>query len=122
MGTRIFQHSSSFFMSADNQVKASEAAKRFAKTSECYEARALDNPSAIDLLKAYNYIPRLDSEGNIVGIRFQGGKLLDDGMMFHALAPFVSEGSFIAMSTWPDQEPAITWTIKQSQCWEQSRI
>lgn len=122
MGTRIFQHSSSFFMSAQNQELAAEAAKKFAQNSGCHEARGLKNPSVVDLLKAYNYIPRLDSEGNIVGIRFQGGKLLDDGMMFHALAPFVSEGSFIAMSTWPDQEPAITWTIKENQCWEQSRI
>jgi hypothetical protein len=121
MGYRIFQHSSSFFMSAENQAKAQEAVAQFAKQCECYEARELKDPNVVSLLKAYNYFPKLDDNRNIVSIHFQGGKLLDDHYMFDVLAPFVPQGSFVAMSAYPDEPPAFSWLFDGKQCLEQGR-
>lgn len=117
-------------MSAEDQAKAQEAVAQFAKQCECYEARELKDPSVVSLLKAYNYFPKLDANGNIVSIHFQGGKLLDDHYMFDVLAPFVPQGSFVAMSEYPDEcpcprwnciPPAFSWVFDGKQCLEQGR-
>jgi hypothetical protein len=38
-----------------------------------------------------------DQDSDVVGIQFYGEKLGDDAVLFHAIAPFVEEGSWIEM-------------------------
>lgn len=48
------------------------------------------------ILKAWRWKPKF-KDGNIVGIEFTGEKLGSDKVLWEALAPFVTKGSFIIM-------------------------
>lgn len=50
-----------------------------------------------EMLEEWRWPAKLDDEGNIVGLRFEGEKLGDDLRFFGALAKFVVSGSYIHM-------------------------
>ncbi len=59
------------------------------------------DPAQWDSLKEamddWRYPIKLDSDGNVVGINFNGGKLGDEEFMFETIAPFVEAGSALHM-------------------------
>lgn len=51
-----------------------------------------------DALGEWSWTPRFDTEGNVVDLVHEGDKLINDGALFSAIAPYVAAGSFIVMA------------------------
>jgi hypothetical protein len=59
--------------------------------------RVLDSKDVTEALHAWRWHPNLDDDGNIFMLYFNGEKLGQDEVLFKAIAPYVTEGSYVAM-------------------------
>ena len=86
-------------------------------TSEVLNAETLE-----DALVAWRWGPAewCDHEQGITQLDFTGQKIGDDWALFKAIAPFVKNGSYIAMT---GEDGAIwRWYFKNGQCIEQEGV
>ena len=68
----------------------------------------------------YCYNFKLNAEGDITAIEFQGEKLRDDYEMFQKIAPFVRDGSFLEMM---GEDGALwRWVFRNGRCQEVNAI
>ena len=68
-------------------------------------------------IQRFGYIPKLDNDGNIVEIDFEGERLgHDEDVMFNAIAPYVEDGSFIEMVG--EDGDRWRWVFKNGECKE----
>jgi len=61
---------------------------------------------------AWRYCPEHDKEKNIIGLRFLGDCLLDDDVLFMALAPYVRTGSYLEITS---SEGKWRWSFRNEQ-------
>jgi hypothetical protein len=65
-------------------------------------------------LRFCRWAPEFDEEGNIIDIEFTGEKYGNEDILFNALAPFVKNGSFIAMVN--DRREVWRWRFDGQKC------
>ena len=64
----------------------------------------------------WRYCPRNDNKQNVVGLIFLGDRLLDDEILFRALARYVQDGSYLDISA---SEGKWRWSFQNGQMfWE----
>lgn len=69
-----------------------------------------------EALKAWRWYPKNDTDGNIIGISFEGEKAGDDKILFDAIAPFVEDESYIQMRG--EEEDIWRWEFDNGKCKE----
>lgn len=71
-----------------------------------------------EAMEAWGWGLQEERGGDVIGINFNGEKLLDDAILFAAIAPFVQDGSYIHME---GEDGFIwRWLFKDGQMEEQS--
>lgn len=69
-----------------------------------------------ELMDEWRWEVELDDAGNVCGIQFNGQKLGDDMILFKAIAPFVSPGSYIEMQG--EDDCLWRWVFNGTTCEE----
>lgn len=121
MGYNIKQLDHKFYIFADNKQRALEAVKHlksskttgFSWVSGAYkEADSLD-----EALDDWGWNIQVDPiSEDVTGIIFEGDKAGDDLLMLEAIAPFVSDGSYIEMCG--EDGEHWRWFFKGGRCIE----
>lgn len=70
-----------------------------------------------EILIAWRWVPKIDKNGNIIGIHFEGGEFNDDDMLFNIIAPYVVSGNYIQMQG--EDRANWKWVFKNSKCIQQ---
>jgi len=99
MGYLITQEDADFFV-AKKDVDAFVADAKKALTTLpawCHRGYHDRLQSLSDVLDCWSYQATLDAKGNIVGLEFLGEKLLEQPILWDAVAPLVREGSYLEM-------------------------
>lgn len=92
--------SQSFFILAENKPRALVAIKDI-KTDSCpYSIWAAAQGIVFgkifeEGMVGWRYCPLVDTEQNVVWLRFLGDNLLDDEVLFRALAPYIRDESYL---------------------------
>lgn len=89
-----------FEIKADKIPAAYEAMKKLiAKANKrTYYSPYSVGKDLFDTIIGWGWEFETDDKDNVNGVMFTGEKLGDDDMLFEALAPFVTKGSYIEMS------------------------
>jgi hypothetical protein len=69
-----------------------------------------------EAMLAFRWETSLNEAGDIVSICFEGEKLGDDEVFFHTLAPFVEDGSYVAMQG--ENGAMWRWVFTDGKCRE----
>lgn len=127
MGFYMHQTDSSFFIHKKDFDKALAAVKALKTCDHPHFSWVQNNfdeaKTLPDILKAWRWEAQFDADGNINDLYFTGEKLGDEILLFGAIAPLVTDGSYIEMrgdenSLWRwvfengsvlDKTPRITW-------------
>jgi hypothetical protein len=117
MGYYMEQGHTVFNIKKENEALALQAIKDLMSQSEFAKSATWDNGTVIQVpafswvntqkvnkastldeaLRAWRWMPSREDNDEINWISFQGEKLGDDFYLFHAIAPFVEDGSYIIM-------------------------
>jgi len=80
----------------------------------------LDAETLREAMEAWRWPVEVDWDGNIVDIDFAGQKLGDDELFFRTLAPFVEDGSYIAIQG--EDDDIWRWVFENGQMREQHAV
>ena len=98
MGYRIQQTGPKFRIRARNIPKALRAAKAVVRQHLLPLRSRTAAGKLVELFWQWHWSMQLDRRtGDIVSIRFEGEKLLEEDELFNAIGPYVESGSFVAV-------------------------
>jgi hypothetical protein len=98
MGVSIKLRETSFQLKAEHFDAALAAIKATDGPAYPSLGRPLRNaPTLKDALQEWSWFPDLDDAGDITGLRLAGSYANNDEVLFAAIAPFVTSGSWIEM-------------------------
>ena len=97
MGYYMDQIDGNFRVKKENLDKMFEAIKNIPNESYAWIDDFKNCDNIRDILLEWRWETYFDENGNIWHLSFDGQKLGDDEVLFHAIAPFVEAGSYICM-------------------------
>jgi hypothetical protein len=77
----------------------------------------LQSQTLMEALEAWRWMPFINNDGDIDFISFRGEKMGQDEVLFQALAPYVTSGSYIAMRG--EDGVLWRWYFQNGSCLEQ---
>lgn len=123
MGYYIKQRNTQFVIRKKNFEKVIEAINKL-EPGGWVSSEAQTSKDIEEVFEAWRWNVYMDQKGNIVNIDFNGEKAGDDSKLFHAVAPYVEDGSFIEMSG--EEGEIWRWTFRDGEmieegcelCWD----
>lgn len=118
MGYMIWQAGEQFSIAAEHKDDALAAVKAattpgyaWVDTEGVQSARTLE-----EALRAWRWMGTSEDSGDISGIEFKGEKAGDDEILWSAIAPYVTSGSFIEMVG--EEGERWRWKFDDGECRE----
>lgn len=98
MGYCIYLKKENFSILPENYAAALKAIKNLPENHYSWvDSNFRVNNDLPSMLEAWGWEAKLDPDGKIIGISFQGEKMGDEEILFQTIAPFVIDKSYIEM-------------------------